>query len=186
MSNHLNQNCERFEAMIVAWFDADELSSVQRDELSAHIPACASCRESFEVTSRMEAALMARRSDVPAVDSFLPALVSAPAGAVRPAGAVHAHPKLLAAFRTLMSPAGISIMLMSWTAMLALHFRKQIGEVFVWTSSDRFSALGNDVANLLVTISRGDTHVLTGIYVAVTVVVLGSMGLITLRYVRNS
>ena len=179
MSNHLNQNCERFEAMIVAWFDADGLSSAQRGELNAHIPTCASCRESFEVTSRMEAALMARRSDVPAVDSFLPAFVSAPIGAVP-------HPKLLAAFRALMSPAGISIMLMSWTAMLALHFRKQIGEVFVWTSSDRFSALGNDVANLLVTISRGDTHVLTGIYVAVTVVVLGSMGLITLRYVRNS
>lgn len=179
MSNHLNQNCERFEAMIVAWFDADGLSSAQRGELNAHIPTCASCRESFEVTSRMEAALMARRSDVPAVDSFLPAFVSAPIGAV-------SHPKLLAVFRALMSPAGISIMLMSWTAMLALHFRKQIGEVFVWTSSDRFSALGNDVANLLVTISRGDTHVLTGIYVAVTVVVLGSMGLITLRYVRNS
>ena len=179
MSNHLNQNCERFEAMIVAWFDADDLSSVERDEVNAHIPTCASCRESFEVTSRMEAALMARRSDVPAVDSFLPAFVSAPIGAV-------SHPKLLAVFRALMSPAGISIMLMSWTAMLALHFRKQIGEVFVWTSSDRFSALGNDVANLLVTISRGDTHVLTGIYVAVTVVVLGSMGLITLRYVRNS
>jgi len=179
MSNHLNQNCERFEAMIVAWFDADGLSSAERGELNAHIPTCASCRESFEVTSRMEAALMARRSDVPAVDSFLPAFVSAPIGAV-------SHPKLLAVFRALMSPAGISIMLMSWTAMLALHFRKQIGEVFVWTSSDRFSALGNDVANLLVTISRGDTHVLTGIYVAVTVVVLGSMGLITLRYVRNS
>jgi len=184
MNNHLNQNCERFEAMIVAWFDADDLSSVERDEVNAHIPTCASCRESFEVTSRMEAALMARRSDVPAVDSFLP-VISAPVGAVRPVGAV-SHPKLLAAFRALMSPAGISIMLMSWTAMLALHFRKQIGEVFVWTSSDRFSALGNDVANLLVTISRGDTHVLTGIYVAVTVVVLGSMGLITLRYVRNS
>ncbi len=185
MSNHVNENCERFEAMIVAWFDADELSPAQRGELNAHIPTCASCRESFEMTSRMEAALMARRSDVPAVDSFLPAFVSAPVGAVRPVGAV-SHPKLLTAFRTLMSPAGISIMLMSWTAMLALHFRKQIGEVFVWTSSDRFSALGNDVANLLVTLSRGDTHVLTGIYVALTVVVLGSMGLITLRYVRNS
>ena len=185
MSNHLNQNCERFEAMIVAWFDADDLSSVERDEVKAHVAACGACHESFELASRMEAALVSRRDEIPAVDRFLPALASAPVGAVRSIGAV-SHPKLLAAFRALMSPAGISIMLMSWTAMLALHFRKQIGEVFVWTSSDRFSALGNDVANLLVTISRGDTHVLTGIYVAVTVVVLGSMGLITLRYVRNS
>jgi len=179
MSQHLNKDCERFESIIAAWFDADGLSSAQRGEVNAHIPACASCRESFEMTSRMEAALIARRSDVPAVDSFLP-VISAPVGAV------HAHPKLLAVFRTLMSPAGVSIMLMGWVTMLALHFRHQIAAVFVWTSSDRFSALGRDVSNLLVTVSRGDTHVLTGIYVGLTVVVLGSMGLITLRYVRHS
>ncbi len=177
MNEHLNDNCERFEAMM---FDAGDLSAPDRNALTAHIASCASCRESFELASRMEAALVSRRSEIPAVDAFLP-VIAAPVGAVS-----HAHPKLLAVFRTLMSPAGISIMLMSWTAMLALHFRKQIGEVFVWTTSDRFSALGNDIANLLVTISRGDTHILTGIYVAVTVVVFGSMGLITLRYVRNS
>lgn len=178
MNQHLNDSCERFEAMIAAWFDADGLSSAEREEVNTHNAGCTSCRESFELTSRMEAALVSRRNDIPAVDSFLP-VISAPAGAV-------AHPKLLAVFRTIMSPAGISIMLMSWTAMLALHFKKQIGEVFVWTTSDRFSALGNDIANLLVTVSRGDTHILTGIYVAVTVVVLGSMGMITLRYIRHS
>lgn len=180
MNEHLHDNCERFEAMIVAWFDTDELSSAERDEVNAHVAMCTTCRESFEITSRMEAALVSRRNDVPALDSFLPEFGSA---RVR---AVHAHPQLLAVFRTLMSPAGISIMLMGWTAMLALHFRKQIGEVFVWTSSDRFSALGHDVSNLLISVARGDTHILTGIYVALTIVVLGSMGMITLRYIRHS
>jgi hypothetical protein len=179
MSQHVNQDCERFESIIAAWFDAGDDAAFDRDALTAHITTCASCRESFEMTSRMEAALISRRSDVPAVDSFLP-VISAPVGAV------HAHPKLLAVFRTFMSPAGVSIMLMSWVTMLALHFRNQIAAVFVWTPSDRFSALGRDVSNLLVAVSRGDTHVLTGIYVGLTVVVLGSMGLITMRYVRHS
>ena len=179
MNDRLHDNCERFEAMIAAWFDTDELSASDRNELTSHITSCASCRESFQLSSSMEAALVSRREEVPAVDSFLAAFNSAPAGAV-------SYPRLLAVFRTLMSPAGVSIMLMSWTAMLALHFRKQISEVFVWTSSDRFSALGNDISNLLVAISRGDTHILTGIYVAVTVAVLGSMGMITLRYIRHS
>jgi hypothetical protein len=85
-----------------------------------------------------------------------------------------------------MSPAGISITLMMWATLLALHFRSQISAVFVWTSSDRFSALGHDISNLLMGVARGDTLVLTGIYVALTVLVLGSMGLITLRYVRHS
>src|SRR5262245_1089483 len=129
MSEHMNDNCERFEAMM---FDVDDLSASARNELSEHLASCGTCRESFEVTSRMEAALVSLREEVPAVDRFLPAFVSAPVGAV-------SHPKLLAVFRTLMSPTGISIMLMGWTAMLALHFRKQIAEVFVWTSSDRFS-----------------------------------------------
>jgi anti-sigma factor RsiW len=181
MNQHSHDNCEHYEALIAASFDADGLAPNERKELDAHLAACASCRESFELSSRMEAALVSRRDDVPVVDSFLPHF--APATALAPA---HAHPRLLAAFRALMSPAGISIALTMWAAMLALYFRNQIAQVFVWTSSDRFSALGQDVSNLLVNVSRGDTLVLTGIYVAITVIVLGSMGAITLRYVRHS
>jgi hypothetical protein len=129
----------------------------------------------------MEAALVSRRGEVPVVDSFLPPFSAA---RVR-AGSAHAHPRLVAAFRALMSPAGISITLMMWAALFALYFRGQISRVFVWTSSDRFSALGHDISNLLVSVARGDTLVLTGIYVALTVLVLGSMGIITLR-VRHS
>jgi hypothetical protein len=179
MNEHIHQNCERYEAMIAAWFDADDLSQGDRAGLTAHMESCASCRESFELSSRMEAALVSRRQEVPAVDSFLPVINAVRARAV-------SHPKLLAVFRTLMSPVGISITLMMWATLLALHFRNQISQVFVWTSSDRFSALGNDISNLLVNVSRGDTLVLTGIYVVVTLLVLGSMGLITLRYVRHN
>ncbi|HKW14980.1 MAG TPA: hypothetical protein VJS69_10885 [Candidatus Krumholzibacteria bacterium] len=179
MNQHNDQNCERYEATIATWFDADELSAQERETFSAHIVSCDACRESFELASRMEAALVSRRHEVPAVDSFLPAMVSARVRAV-------SHPRLLAAFRALMSPAGISITLTMWVTLLALHFRHQISQVFAWTTSDRFSALGHDISNLLVNVARGDTLVLTGIYVALTLVVLGSMGAITLRYVRHN
>jgi hypothetical protein len=179
MNEHLNQNCERMEALIAAWFEPDGLSSGERDQVNSHMASCAVCRESFELASRMEAALVSRRSDVPAVGSFLPAFVSAPVVAV-------AHPRLLAVFRTLMSPAGISVMLVSWGAMLALHFRHQIGEVFAWTSEDRFAALARDISNLLLSVSRGDAYTLTGIYILLAIAILGSTGAITLRYIRNS
>ncbi len=178
MSEHLNQNCERIEALMAAWFDADGISRAERDEVSAHIAMCTTCQESFELTSRLEGALVSRRSDIPAVDSFLP-VFSAPVGAA-------SHPKLLAVFRTLMSPAGVSSMLVVWAAMLALHFRHQISEVFAWTSEDRFAALGRDISNLLINVSRGDAYTLTGIYILLAVVLLGSTGLITLRYIRHS
>jgi len=182
MSEHLHDNCERFEAMIEAWFETDALSTRERDELTTHVASCASCRASFDLASRMEAALVSRRVEVPAVESFLPVFYPARVRAV----SHHAHPKLLAAFRTLMSPAGISIMLTSWIGMLALHFRHEIAKVFVWTSTDRFSALAHDVSNLLLGLSGGNAYTLAGIYIALAVVVLGSTGLITLRYIRHS
>jgi len=178
MNEHNHQDCERYEAMIAAWFDADELSPREREAFIRHTDSCNSCRESFELASRMEAALVSRRGEVPAVDSFLPVFSSARVRA--------GSSRLLAVFRALMSPAGISITLMMWAALFALYFRSQISRVFVWTSSDHFSALGHDISNLLVSVARGDTLVLTGIYVALTVLVLGSMGVITLRYVRHS
>jgi len=182
MNEHSHDNCERFEAMIAVSFDGDEMTTSDRAELNLHLVTCASCRESFELASRMEAALVSRRDDVPAVDGFLP--VFAPARA-RDTVSTHAHPRLIAAFRTLMSPAGVSIILMMWVAMLALRFRHEIAEVFAWTSSDRFSALGHDVSNLLLGVSRGDPYTLIAMYVALAVILLGSTGVITLRYIRH-
>jgi predicted anti-sigma-YlaC factor YlaD len=183
MNEHLHDNCERFEAMIAACFDGDDVSTGERAELNAHVASCVSCRESFELSSRMEAALVSRRAEVPAVDAFLPSFVPARA---REAARLHAHPHLIRVFRAVMSPAGIAIILVTWAAMLGLRFRELIGKVFVWTSSDRFSALGHDITNLLLSVSRGDPYTLGIIYVALAVAVLGSTGAITLRYIRHS
>ena len=71
MSELYRQNCDRFESLIVEWFEADGLRADDRAELTQHLAICSSCRESFELSARMEAALVSRRNDVPALDGFL-------------------------------------------------------------------------------------------------------------------
>lgn len=181
MNDHLHHDCKRFEAMITASFDADGLPGDDRAKLAAHVASCASCRESFELASRMEAALVSRRDEVPALDGLLPAFASA-----RSIAPVRAHPTLLGVFRALMSPAGVSIMLVIWATMAALRFRHQIADVFAWTSSDRFHALSQNMSQFLVGVSRGDPYTLTAVYVLLALVVLGSTGAITMRYIRHS
>lgn len=181
MNDHLHKDCEHFEAMIAASFDADGIGNAEQQELAAHVATCASCRESHELSTRMEMALVARRSEIPAADAFLPGFAPA-----RARGVVHAHPRLLAAFRTIMSPAGIAIVLVLWSAMLALRYRHAISEVFAFTATDRFTAVWQDASNLLIGLSGGDAYTLTAIYVALALVVLGSTGAITLRYIRHS
>src|SRR5262245_50519815 len=105
MNQRFDQNCERFEAMIPEWFEGTLVSS-QREELTVHMASCASCRESFALTSAIENELVARRSLVPSFESFMPAMAESTATAV--------HPRLLRVFRTVMSPAGISIAIIMW------------------------------------------------------------------------
>lgn len=178
MNEHRCQEHERYDAMMASWFDADGLSAADRAVLTAHLEACASCRESFEVASRMESALESRASQVPALEGLLPAL--------EPARAHAQHPRLVAAFRVMMSPAGIAIILVMWSTMLAFRFRESIARAFELSSSEKFTAVYHDLSSLLVTVSRGDEYTLIGIYVALTLVVLGSTGAITLRYIRHS
>jgi len=177
MSEHLNQNCERFEAMTGDWFDGSLPAAEQRD-LSAHLSGCASCRESFELSSRIEEGLVSRRSLVPPVDSFLPAIAPAPARAL--------HPHLVRVFRVVMSPAGIAAVLVMWVAMLTLHYRDPIGAWLTRFSTERIGVVSQNITSALIELSRGDVLTLSAIYVALALAVLASTGAITLRYIRNS
>jgi len=182
MNEFNHQDCERIETMMASWFDRDGLSATERGELTAHVATCASCRESFELAQQMENALVSRRDDVPAVDAFLPDVLHD----IQPARARLAQPRLVAAFRGMMSPAGIAIILVMWGTMLAFRFREPIAGVFELSTSERFSALYGDLSTLLMTVARGDAYTLVGIYVVLTLIVLGSTGAITLRYIRHS
>ena len=178
MNERHTHNCERFETMMASWFDRDGLSASDREALTAHIAVCASCHESFELSTHMEQALVSRSAQVPAVDAFLPALA--------PARAPFAHPRLVAVFRTVMSPAGISIILVMWTTLLALRFRDNIATVFTWSTADRFTSLLGGFSETLMGATGGDAYAMVAIYVAVAVAVLASTGAITLKYIRHS
>jgi len=176
-------NHERFEELIVASFEPEGLPAAQQRELKDHLAACASCRESYELSMRMEEALVAKRADVPSVESFLPAMAGS---AVDVVASYLPHPRLVAVFRAVMSPAGISTVLVMWAAMFALRYRDAIGDAFAWMSSGRFETLSRDASNALLLISGGDAYALIAIYVALTLVLLGSTGAITLKYIRNN
>ena len=180
----MNERChdhERYDALMASWFDEDGLSAADREALTAHVAVCASCRESFELASRMESALVSRSSELPSLDGLLPAIepVSAPSR-------VWSHPRLVTLFRAVMSPAGIAIILIGWSAMLALRFRAPIASALEASSSQKFTALYRDLSSLLVMVSRGDETTLIAIYAVVTALVLFSTGAITLRYIRHS
>lgn len=177
MSQHLNQNCERFEAMMDDWFDGS-LSAAEQRDLSEHRSVCASCRESFELSSRIEDGLVSRQSLVPPVDSFLPAIAPAPARAL--------HPRLVRVFRGLMSPAGTAALLVMWVTMLTFHFRDPIGTWLTRFSTERLGVVSQNITSELIELSRGDVLTLSAIYVALALAVLASTGAITLRYIRNS
>lgn len=176
--NEQNRNeCEHFETLMASWFEGD-IHAPDRDALTAHLDACASCRESFALAQRMEEALVSRRAEVPAVDAFLPAF--------SPVRRPFAHPGLVAVFRALMSPAGIAIMLVMWSTMLAFRYRETVAGWFEWSSSARFTLFLNEVSSSLLGVSGGDAYTLVAIYVVLALLVLGSTGAITLRFIRHS
>lgn len=176
--NEQNRNhCDAFEVMIASWSDGD-LPAADRRALTAHLETCSTCRESFDLATRMEQALMLRRAEVPAVEAFLPAFA--------PARSPFAHPHLVAAFRAMMSPAGIAIILVMWSTMFAFRYRETIAGWFEWSSSERFSVFLNGVSSSLLGVSGGDAYTLVAIYVVLALAVLGSTGAITLRYIRHS
>lgn len=173
MNQPFRDECERFDAMMASWFD-DDVAASDRRALMDHVATCASCRESFELATRMEAALVSRRDDVPAVDDLLPAF--------SPARRPFAHPRLVAAFRTIMSPAGIAIVLVMWITMLAFHFRDSVATVLAWSSAERFTSL----LDPLIGAAGQDAFALGLAYAFVGLLILASTGAITLRYIRHS
>jgi hypothetical protein len=171
-------DCERFETMMASWFDDDAITASDRDALTAHIASCVSCRESFELSAQMEQALVSRSSLVPAVDGFLPAFA--------PAHSPFEHPRLVAVFRAMMSPAGIAIALVMWSTLLTLHFREPIASALIRVSPDRFTIWLQSFSGSLINAAGGDAYTLIAIYVAVALAVLASTGAITLKYIRHS
>jgi hypothetical protein len=177
MNDYSKSNCERVEAMMGDWLD-QSLSAGDRRAVSDHLATCASCRESVELASRIESALVARSEEIPAVDAFLPPIAGAPHRVM--------HPQLVRAFRVVMSPAGVAALLVVWIAMLTLRFREPIAAWITSFPTERVETFMLGIQTALLDVSGGNMLTLITIYAALAVFVLASTGAITLRYIRNS
>jgi len=182
MNPHTPENCERIEAMLPAFVEGG-LAAGDEALVRAHVASCASCRESLATFSALEESLVSRRSEVPPAAAFIPALATAPAPSRARA---QARPRLVAALRAITSVPGVSIILVVWSAMFLLRFRGTVGEIFTWTTLERLSAITHRISGALVGVSGGDPYTLAAMYVALALLVLGSTGAITLRFIRNS
>jgi hypothetical protein len=104
--------------------------------------------------------------------------------AVVPAVARRA-PVLLRAFRALTSVPGVSIVLAMWAGMLALNFREPIGRALSLSTPDRLVGGIDRFADLMVLLTNGNVWLLIAALTMVAFCVAGSMGAMTLRFVRR-
>ena len=175
----MNPLCERIEVLLPAFVEGS-LAGGDAALVASHVDSCASCRESLAAFAVLEESLVLRRAEVPAVDAFLPNLAATHARAAR------AHAPLFKVFRAAMSLPGISILLVMWGTMFALSFRTNLAnDITRYSSLERWKALTALATQQLTSITGGNVWVLTAVYLALTLAILGSMGAMTLRYVRK-
>jgi predicted anti-sigma-YlaC factor YlaD len=175
----MNALCEKIEVLLPGFVEGS-LAEDDAAMVATHVDSCASCRESLSAFAMLEESLVLRRSEVPAVEAFLPDLAAA--------RILVAHPRtpLLKVFRAAMSLPGISILLVMWGSMFALSFRTSLAnDLSRYSSLDRWKALTELAARQLTSITGDNIWALTAVYGALTLAILGSMGAMTLRYIRR-
>jgi hypothetical protein len=146
--------------------------------VTSHVDSCASCREALATFAMLERAGVPPRR-VPG-GFFPPRLGRCARSGRAPALAV------LTVFRAAMSLPGISILLVMWGTMFALSFRTNLAnDISRYSSLDRWKALTTLATQQLTNVTGDNVWVLTAVYLTLTLAILGSMGAMTLRYIRR-
>jgi predicted anti-sigma-YlaC factor YlaD len=175
----MNPLCERIEALLPALVSRD-IATADAAMVTSHVDSCASCRESLATFVMLEQSLVSRRAEIPPVDSFLPDLSAARVPSA------YRHSPLFRVFRATMSVPGISILLVMWGTMFALSFRTNLAnDITRYSSLERWKVLTTLATQQLTNLTGGNVWTLTAVYLALTLAILGSMGAMTLRYVRK-
>jgi anti-sigma factor RsiW len=179
MNTYHDNDCARVEAMLPA-FVAHELGGDERALVSTHLESCAACRDSLAALAAIEATLVARRDEIPAVDAFLPHRHAAHAAASERKPFVHR------VFRVVMSTPGIAILLVMWAALLISRFQGRVaGGVSETTAVDRMQAFAKRGIDAMVAAAGGDVWTLSAVYGALAIAVIVSAGALTVRFVRS-
>ncbi len=182
-------NCERFEELLPAYLDG-ELSAGEHSEMEALLADSTELRESLALSRALEETLVMRREEVPPVDRFVTAI---PHSDPAPEFSVSRAQRWLDAIVSVPALATIGcVVLGMWTFWhqdtIAALLGRPIGEI---TLDQRLGellsldGLGRSIRVVTDTMAGGDVLVLTGVYVAVTIAILGLTGFMTMRFVRN-
>jgi predicted anti-sigma-YlaC factor YlaD len=158
-------------------FAEHETGALESERVRTHVASCDACRAALDSFTVLERSLLARRNEIPPVDAFLPSFRSAPA--------VLRRSPLVRVFRSAMSVPGVSILLVLWVGMLTWNFRAVIGKALSLSTPDTMSGGFEVLANALVVLTQGNVWLLIGLCIAAAIAVAGSMGAMTLRYVRH-
>jgi predicted anti-sigma-YlaC factor YlaD len=173
MNQFKQMDCERIETMLPA-FVGRELGAAEAASVAAHIDSCERCRESLAAFAQLEQTLVARRSQVPPVDGFLPNLKTARARSgfwVR-------------SLRLATSVPGVAIVLVMWAALLMGRFSDRIG-IADHALAQRVTAFTKQGIDAMVGIAGGDVWTLTAVYGALAIGLIVSAGALTMRLVRG-
>ena len=173
MNQFKEMDCERVEAMLPA-FAGHDLGGAEAASVAAHIDSCDRCRESLAAFALLEQTLVARRSEVPPVDGFLPHLKTA---RVRSGFWVRC-------FRLATSVPGVAIVLVMWAVLLLGRFSDRLG-IADHALAGRLTAFVKNGVGVMMSVAGGDVWTLTAVYGALAIGLIVSAGALTMRLVRD-
>jgi predicted anti-sigma-YlaC factor YlaD len=177
MNQFKGMDCERIEAMLPA-FVGHDVGAEESAAVAAHVDSCERCRESLAAFVLLEQTLVARRSEVPPVDEFLPELRTATAR-VRSGFVVRC-------LRAITSVPGVAIVLVMWAVLLVGHFNDRIAlRIADHALAERVTAFVKHGLDAMVGVAGGDVWTLTAVYGALAIGLIVSAGALTMRFVRD-
>jgi anti-sigma factor RsiW len=173
----MNETCQHIESLLSAFVGGD-LGADEAARVRAHLESCDVCRASLAAFAELEQALVARRSEVPPVERFLPEF----AGALV---AARESSRIVRWFRGMMTVPGIATILVVWGGFFTFEFRDKIGHVLSFSTPDNLTVGTERFASLLVTLTSGNVWLLIAACTMVAFGIAASTGAMTYRYIRQ-
>lgn len=168
-------SCHAIEQLLPAYLEND-LSAEDNARVRLHVDECADCGEALAAFRALEQSLSFRRQEVPDLRPI--------------ARAVFNELGLNPWHRVLRAALSLPALCSSAALMAALFFFMRKDSVVRTFSGDyglaeRISLLGEKVSQFLVTQTGGDVLILSGMYAAVTLMILLSTSMVVARFLRS-
>ena len=171
-------NCHQIEELLPAYLDGD-LDTDETSAVRAHLDACGGCREAMADFQALEETLLARRDIVPS-----------PAQFVRAVFGVSQESRAHVWINRLVSWPGLTAAGCATLAMFTFIYLDTITAFFTRVSTaiklpQQTSNPFQSLTDVLMQFTGGDLTMLSAVYAGVTIIILLSTSLVTMRFLRN-